>query len=224
MYKVISTKIKKSSAALIERVCAKKGMTIYSLFQMYSDVTIRYMSDRHNLTPEMERMMLNFENMEGWSKAFNFADYTTTPVIEKALYFIGDKDHKGCRGVIVNRPFFNAWTQELNVQDIFEQTLNHLFPERYKRLRQMSVSMGCTNILDMIDALLVEYSHDADTQAIREEFEDCNRSDYGTKASDHLYKQKKHFTPDTAKVNKIRFKPEDVPELPELVKPFDQEY
>lgn len=224
MYRVIATKIKESTAKLIERICAKKHLTIYTLFQMYADVTVRYMSDRHNLSPEMERMMQNFEHLEGWDKSFNLADHTTQPEVDTALYFIGDTEHKGLRGVIIEKPFFGQWTQDFNVQHILERTICLLFPSRYRKMRRIANDMGATSLLDMFDKLIDDYTTDSDTASIRAEFEDCERSDYGTKASDHLYKQKKHYTPDTAKVNKIRFEPEDVPELPELVRPYDVEY
>lgn len=225
MYRVISTKIKEQTAKLIERICAKKHLTIYTLFQMYADVTVRYMSDRHNLTPEIERMMQNFENLEGWDKAFSLADDNTQPEVATALYFIGDANHKDVRGIMIEKPFFGHWTQDFNVQHILERTICLLFPSRYRKMRRIANDMGATSLLDMFDKLIEDYVRDSDSAAIRAEFEDCDRSDYGTKPSDHRYKQKKHFTPDSMSKKTIRFVAKDEPELPELdFKPFDQEY
>lgn len=230
MYKVIATKIKESTAKLVERICAKKGMTIYTLIQMYVDVTVRYMSDRHNLSPEMERMMQNFEHLEGWDKAFNLADHTTQPEVDTALYFIGDEEHSDLRGVIIEKPYFGVWTQDFNVQHILERTICLLFPSRYRKMRRIANDMGATSLLDMFDRLIEAHVQDSDTAAIRSEFEDCDRSDYGTKPSDHRYRQKKHYTPDTMpQQQSIKFDPEDVPDLPETstfsepYRPFDIE-
>lgn len=231
MYKVIATKIKESSAKLLERICAKKGLVIYNLFQMYVDVTIRYMSDRHNLSPEMERMIDNFEHMEGWDKALNLADAEATPSVDTALYFVAEEGKKQVRGVLVEKPFFGLWTQDYNVQHILEKTICLLFPSRYRKMRRIANDMGATSLLDMFDKLIADYTHESDTASIRQEFEDCDRDDYGRRMSDHRYRQKKHFTPDTMpKQTTIKFAPEDVPELPETsqfsrpYQPFDQEY
>lgn len=231
MYKVISTKIKESSAKLLERICAKKNIVIYNLFQNYVDITIRYMSDKHNLSPEMERMIDNFEHMEGWDKAFNLADHEAEPAVDTALYFLAYEGHKGVRGVLVEKPYFGIWGQDYNVQHILERVICLLFPSRYKKMRRIANEMGASSLLDMIDMLIEDRSSDADTAAIREEFEDCERTDYGQKATDHKYRQKKHFTPDTMpKQTTIKFEPDDVPDLPEIsqltepYRPFDIEY
>ena len=216
MFKVISTKVKSNIVTLLERICAKKGMSLYTLFQMYCDVTVRYMSDRHNLTPEMERIMTQFEHMEGWGEAFNLADFCTEPEVITALYFIGDKGKKGVRGVMVDRPFFGNVEQDINLQSILERTINYLYPERYKRLRRIAVELGASSLLEMLDILIEDRIKDNELKQYRDEFSDCERSDYGRKPIDHVYKRKKHRSVDTIPSLPIRFSPDDCPDLPEL--------
>ena len=216
MFKVIATKVKSNIVPLLERICAKKGMSLYTLFQLYCDVTVRYMSDRHNLTPEMERIMTQFEHMEGWGKAFNLADYTTEPEVCSALYFLGDKGKQGVRGVMIERPFFGKVEEDVNVQSILERTINLLYPERYKRLRRVAVELGASSILEMFDMLIEDKIKDSEVKFYRDEFSDCERSDFGRKPSDHVYKRKKHRSVEEMPSIPLRFSPDDCPDLPEL--------
>ena len=216
MFKVIATKVKSNIVPLLERICAKKGMSMYTLFQLYCDVTVRYMSDRHNLTPEMERIMTQFEHMEGWGKAFNLADYTTEPEVCSALYFLGDKGKQGVRGVMIERPFFGKVEEDVNVQSILERTINLLYPERYKRLRRVAVELGASSILEMFDMLIEDKIKDSEVKFYRDEFSDCERSDFGRKPSDHVYKRKKHRSVEEMQSLPLRFSPDDCPDLPEL--------
>ena len=216
MFKVIATKVKSNIVPLLERICAKKGMSMYTLFQLYCDVTVRYMSDRHNLTPEMERIMTQFEHMEGWGKAFNLADYTTEPEVCSALYFLGDKGKQGVRGVMIERPFFGKVEEDVNVQSILERTINLLYPERYKRLRRVAVELGASSILEMFDMLIEDKIKDSEVKFYRDEFSDCERSDFGRKPSDHVYKRKKHRSVEEMPSIPLRFSPDDCPDLPEL--------
>ena len=214
MFKVIATKVKSNIVPLLERICAKKGMSMYTLFQLYCDVTVRYMSDRHNLTPEMERIMTQFEHMEGWGKAFNLADYTTEPEVCSALYFLGDKGKQGVRGVMIERPFFGKVEEDVNVQSILERTINLLYPERYKRLRRVAVELGASSILEMFDMLIEDKIKDSEVKFYRDEFSDCERSDFGRKPSDHVYKRKKHRSVEEMPSIPLRFSPDDCPDLP----------
>lgn len=184
---VISTKVSELILPQLQRICAKKGVTLYDMLQMLCDTIVRYMSDVTNLTEEMERMMQIFEDMAGWKNAFNLADFDADPCIHEALYFIGDEKKNGTRAVMVDRPYFGIWTQTTNIQQILERVINNLSPERYKRLRSKLVKQGYTSVLDMLDAFLVKHDDDDDRDAIRAEFEDCARDDYGKKPSEHRY-------------------------------------
>lgn len=196
-YTIVGTKVSPEAYEILKNICAKKDCTLYELMQIVCDTLVRYTSDRHNLSPEMEKAIMMFEHEDQWSHAFNLCDYTADKEVAEATYFIGSKSASGVRAVHVKTPFFGDWSQDYNVQTILERTLCLLFPTRYKRMRAMAVDMGCSSILQLIDTLIDAHSKDGDLQTIRSSFEDASRTDYGTKAADHLYRRKPHRTVDS---------------------------
>ena len=192
--RVMATKVSTEARESFVKICQAKGMTPYELLQIVIDTLIRYMDDRHNLTPEMEQAMSIFEHLQGWKDAFNLADPTTRPEITEATYYLRDSDKKGVRGVHVEMPFMGTWSQTYNIQEILEQTICLLMPERYKRLRLLAVDNNCSSILQLVDMLIDEHSKDADVAVMRQGFEDANRSDYGKKPADSPYKRKHYKT------------------------------
>lgn len=211
-YKTVATKINPGAYRLLQRLARMLGMKIYELLQMYVDTSIRYMSDTHNLTPEMERAMAIFEHMTGWAGSMNFAEPTGDKSISEAIYFLTSPKKKGCRAVLVTLPFLGKMGQTENVQRIVERTMELVCPERYRRLRLLAAEHNCQSILDMIDRLIDYHSTDSDTEEMRKMFEDALRAEnnkpvaYGERT-----KRKKHYTPDTMPT--IRFSKEDLPEL-----------
>ena len=194
-YEVVATKVRKEANERLEALCRSKGMTKYDLLQMMCDTIIRYMDDRHNLTPEIEQAMSIFEHLRGWGGAFNLSDSTSEPEIMEATYYLRDNNKPGVRGVHVDRPWLensDTWEQTYNVQEILEKTICLLFPERYRRLRLLAVDNECSSILQLIDMLIDEHSKDADVAVMRKGFEDADRSEYGRKPADSPYKRK-HF-------------------------------
>lgn len=193
-YEVVATKIRKEAKDRLEALCNSRGMTKYDLLQMMCDTLIRYMDDKHNLTPEIEKAMSIFEHLKGWGGAFNLADATSDPAIMEATYYLRDSAKPGVRGVHVERPWIegHTWEQTYNIQEILEKTICLLMPERYRRLRLLAVDNECSSILQLIDMLIDEHSKDADVAHIRKGFEDANRSDYGRVPADQPYKRK-HF-------------------------------
>lgn len=204
---VTGTKISEEAQRRIDAISEKKGISRYTLIQMVCDVIIRYMDDRHNLTPEIERLMSVFEHLNGWEKAFNLADYTTTPEIVEAIYFFTDEKKKGCRAVHVERPWLEGtdqWKQSYNIQEIFERMVCLLMPERYRRLRMLAIQNNCSGILELLDTLIDEHSKDADLALFRMEFEDADRSDFGKKPSDAPYKRKHYKTVNDNRLTDLR--------------------
>ena len=194
-FQVVGTKVSNEARARLDSLCEKKGFTSYELLQMMVDTLIRYMDDRHNLTPEMERAMSIFEHMRGWKNAFNLADYTTDPEITEAIYFLGDSSHQGVRAVMVERPWLEGWSewnQTYNVRQMLERMMELTYPERYKRLKTLAEQNGCDGVLELIDMLIDEHSHDSDIADIRQGFEDANRSEFGRKPTDAPYRRKHH--------------------------------
>lgn len=186
------TKISPFADARVAKICDKLGLSSYTITQMMYDTIIRYMDDRHNLTPEMEQAMAIFEHLSGWRDALNWADPTVQMEVGEAVYFMQDAlgKKKGTRAVHVEKPFMGHWTQTENVQQILERVLCLLLPERYQRLRLLAVDMDCSSVLEMIDQLIDRHGSEAAIQAVRKEFEDANRSEYGRKPADAPYRRK----------------------------------
>ena len=208
-YVVLSTKVSRMAAEQLARIAKKKGLTIYELIQMVCDTLIRYMDDRHNLSEEMERAMSVFEHMVGWADALNLADPTVNKEVAQAVYIFQDADgeKKGFRATMVNKPFFDKWTQTDNVMDIFERIFNICMPELYMKLFRARIILGCERVSEVINML-------ADAEVImhlngelRQEFEDAARMDNG---KDYGYgqktKAKQHRTPDSVAMDqRIKF-------------------
>lgn len=188
------TKVSAGAYFRMKKLSQKKGLTIYELLQMMCDTALRYMDDRHNLTPDMEKAMSIFEHMDGWAKALNLADPTVKKKIGEAIYFLYDPDgeKKGTRAVHVTTPFFGNWQETFNIQDILERAICLLMPERYKRLRQLAVDKECKSIVELIDVLIDEHSKDADIEYFRQAFEDANRSEWGKKPHEGMPYRRRH--------------------------------
>ena len=212
-YKNVSSKLSQYSIERLTRIAQKKNMSIYQLIQMVCDTIIRYMDDRHNLSEEIERAMAIFEHMTGWADALNLADPTVNKEVAQAVYIFQDADgeKKGFRATMVNKPYFEQWTQTDNVMDIFERIFNICMPELYLKLMRAKIILGCNRVSEVINML-------ADAEVImhlngelRQEFEDASRMDNG---KGYGYGQKakgfQHRTPDSVATDqRIKFDDDD---------------
>lgn len=197
-YKVIGTKVSPRAYRLLKVLAEKKGLTVYEMFQMAADTFVRYMSDEHNLTPEMEEAMEVFERMVGWKNALNHADPTASPHVGEATYYMEQDGKKGSRAVHITRPFFGDWRQTENVILIIERTFELITPERYRKLRRMAAELGCGSILEFLDAIIArDIIEDVNDAEIRRGFEDCYRAE-NTKAVAYgeRTRRKKHYDVD----------------------------
>lgn len=193
---VLATKVSPAFARIFITICRRKGIKPYQALRMMVDSFVRYTDDRHNLSSDMERLMMVFEHAVGWENAFNIADPRADKQIEEAVYFLSAKERTGMRAVMVQRPFFGNWQETYNLQLIIERMMEVLSPERYRRLRLLAVEHDCSSILELIDKLIDTFSKDADTKAYREEFEQNDFSEFGKQPSDEHYKRKHYTNPD----------------------------
>lgn len=217
-YKVIATKVSPEAYRLLNVLAARKGMRLYELLQLCADVLVRYMSDSHNLTPEMEQAMTLFEHMTGWRDALSLTDYTCEPHVVEAVYYLAAEGKHGTRAVHVSRPYFGDWQQTENIQAIVERTLELATPERYRKLRLIAADMDCSSILELLDVLADRYGiDDTNTREIRRGFEDCMRAEnnrpveYGTRTK----RKKNHPLDHSSEPHLIHFDRND--ELPEPI-------
>ena len=190
-YQVVSTKLSPESYRLLFQLCARQGLTIYEFLQMVCDTLIRYMDDRHNMTPEMEKAMSVFDHMVGWKTATNLCDPQSNAEVHEATYFYSEEGKTGSRAVHVEMPFMGENIATMNIQDIIERTLCLIVPDRYKRLRKCAIEHGTTSLLSYIDQLLNRVESEDDLREIRRGFEDNRRSKYGKEDLEQRFKQKK---------------------------------
>lgn len=207
-YVQITTKLSPESFARMRELCARKQMKPYTMLQMMVDTAIRYMDDRHNLTPELEEVMRIFEHMDGWEGSISWTDWDGKAEIKEATYYVANDCKKGVRAVHVERPFFGDWSENRNIQDILERTLCLLLPNRYKKLRQMAVEMECNSLLELIDKLCDEHTDEADIRELRKTFEENRMTEYGRKMWEQKFKRKSKVDIDKA-VPSLGFRPFD---------------
>lgn len=188
----ITTKLSPEAYKRLRELCAKKQMKPYTMLQNMCDVVIRYMDDKHNLSPAIEEMMRIFEHMEGWQNCFNWGDYQANPEVGEATYFLQNPGQPGIRAVHVTKPFCGQWSEDRNVQHIVERMICLLLPNRYKQLRQMAVDLNCTNLLELLDKICGDHVKEEDAKALRAPFENNDLSEQGRKRWEERYKRHKN--------------------------------
>lgn len=180
-YEMMQTKVSPETFKRIKQIEEKLHMKAYGIIQMMVDCIVRYMDDRHNLTPEMEQAMSIFEHMVGWASALNLADPAVAKEIGEATYYLYDKDgkKKGVRGVHITRPYFTEWKQDFNIQHILERNLELLIPETYERMRRVCAQLGFDSMLEFFNFVVDHFSQEQDIAELRSIFEDAARADNG---------------------------------------------
>lgn len=202
-YQVVNTKISLVAYYRLIELLKRKGLNFYKMIQNFCDCLIRNMDDKHNLTPETEKVMDTFEHMVGWENNFNLADPKSKPEISEATYYLCDeRGKKGIRVIHVERPFFGDWKQTLNVHQIMERFMCLTFPQLYKRLRFIAVCRQCASVLELMNELVRELEEEERKKELLAEFEDYDRGDFGQKPSDVRYRRKLHLTPDMFETHK----------------------
>ena len=209
-HKVIGAKIALPIYRRFLRIMRRIGMTTYTAVQNFVDVIIRYSDDKHNLTPDMEVLMSAFEGCKDWDKQFNLADPTTQPEITEATYYLRDKEKRGVRVVHVERPFFGQWTQNFNAKMILEKFLNLTFPQLYKRLRFLATCRDCMSILELLFQIVTELEDEENKKALRQPFEDAERSEWGHEPNMTQYKIHHRRTPDGEAMREERIRQQQI--------------
>ena len=176
---MMQTKVSPETFERIKQIEAKLHLKAYGLIQNMVDCIVRYMDDRHNLTPEIEQAMSIFEHLIGWADALNLADPTVKKEVAEAVYFLEDPQgvKKGVRAVHVTRPYFDEWKQDYNVQHILDRTIRLLFPDVYKRLLKVMEHLDFKSITEFLNFVVDHFQEEADIEELRNLFEDAARAD-----------------------------------------------
>lgn len=212
-YEVVATKVKPEVKKQIAKICKAKRMTEYDMLQMMCDCIVRYMDDRHNLSPDLEQAMGIFEHMIGWADAYNLADPSAGMDVCQAVYVFQDPNGKkhGFRASMVDKPFFDQWPQTDNVIKIYERMTEVLLPELYRQLRLLAVEMECNSIVELLQTMIDAQSIINLSDEFKREFEDADRAANGKPvAYGKRTRRKKHMTPDNLPLFKRDISTEDM--------------
>jgi len=190
---VIATKTSRAFAERLSKLSKSRGYKVYGMLRNCADTIVRYMDDRHNLSPEIEKAMSMFEHLQGWKDNFNLADPNTNPQVVRAVYFLGDEHKKGERAVMVETPFFGHWAETYNVQIILEATIEKLYPEMYRQLRDLGNDLETHSVSETLQQIIVENVNEQQLACIRKGFEENNRSEFGVAPHEGApYRRKMH--------------------------------
>ena len=182
----------------LSRILRKRGLNIYQMIQNFCDSIVRNMDDRHNLTPESEKIMATFEHMIGWEDNFNLGDPNVKPEVSEATYYLTDEGgKKGVRVMHVEKPFFGQWTQNFNIQQILERFMCLTFPQLYKRMRFIAVCRQCASIFELLTEIVADLEEEEKKRELLEDFEDADRGDWGQKQHEHPYRRRHEKSDDT---------------------------
>lgn len=186
-YKAIATKISNQAAVMLDAICEKNGVTIYELLQNICDCAIRYMSDQHRMSDDLQRVMEIFFDDLGKS-TFRLSDYTQDPGVIEAILILGDRKHKGNRSVLVTEPFFGVAEEDWNEMHQLEAFVCKIMPRLYRRIRLVGAQMGSQSVYEVLETLCRQaLADDPNERDIRELFTDNERGDFGTEAVDAPY-------------------------------------
>ena len=196
-YVTVAGKISTWCFGRLSQLLKKRGINAYQWVQNTCYSAVKHMDDRHNLTPESEKVIGVFEGMVGWKDNFTLADPQAKPEVAEATYYLSDENGK--KGVVtmhVERPFFGQWKQTFNVQQIMERFLCLTFPQLYKRLRFIAVCRQCANIYELMLEVAAELEEEEQKKELLKDFDDNDRGDWGQKPGNTRYKRKAQLTPD----------------------------
>lgn len=171
----LMTRVSPEVGARLLAIKEKYGTSIFHILRMFADCLIRLSDDRHNLSPELMRIIRQFENIPGWRKSICLADDTQEFGITEAIYILRAKGKEGHRIVLVERPAMDGdaegWTSTYNVQRILERFIEVMNPSLYRHLRLLAVELGTDSMLDTIQRIADEFMENPDEVELRLQFE-----------------------------------------------------
>lgn len=189
--KTVATKVTPHCHELLERICAKRNVSIYNLLSMFIDIIIRYMDDRHNLSTEIERAITLFDDFPLKRKMLCIADSMDSLEAITAVYILGSRSRQGQKAVLVERDAFDRLTEDWNTSHIIDKVMNVCCPSLYKKLRIKAIALHVDTVFAVIEYNMHIAETEDDLTALRDEFEDCRRTDFGQTPADPVVKSKR---------------------------------
>ena len=233
------TKISPAMAKVWDAVCEALGTNTYDLIQQFIYAMIRAASEQHDKSPEIQKLLDALDLDPGWQNAINLCAPNGKLSIEQMVLIVSQEDKKGFGMVMLNKPFMGECRQDMNVNHIVERVIEVGMKKLYYKLRDIKAEMRCKWLVDvlttMIDSQFILNITESDTEELPGY---DNHHDYGRRVEYGRKTKSTHRRTPDGEANRqqlIHFKPEDVPDLPELrddedmekemgFRPFDQEW
>ena len=200
------TRVSPEIGAQVLAICNEFGFSVFHALRMLLEVLVRMKDDKHNLTPELMRIIRQFENIPGWSKSICIADPNQEFGIVEAFYVLGAKGKTGNRLVHTERPMLEGddnWQGTYNIQQMLERFIELVNPSLYRHLRLVAVALGTESMLDTIQRIADEFMENPDEVELRLQFE---QNDYhrGAQMTDRTH-YKRPYTPSEEHLQKTLF-------------------
>ena len=158
---------------------------------MLIDIIIRYMDDRHNLSTEIERVITLFDDFPLKRKMLCIADSMDNLEAITAVYILGSRSRQGQKAVLIERDAFDRLTEDWNTSHIIDKVMNVCCPSLYKKLRIKASALHVDTVFAVIEYNMHIAETEDDMTALRDEFEDCRRTDFGQTPADPVVKSKR---------------------------------
>ena len=201
------TRVTPEIGAQMLSICKQFGFSVFFCLQKLVEVMVRMKDDQHNLSPELMRIIRQFENIPGWSKSICLADGGQEFGIVEAIYILRAPGREGYRLCWVERPMMDGdeygWSATYNVQYILERFIEVMNPSLYRHLRLLAVDMGTTSMLDTIQRIADEQMENPDEIELRRQFE-ANDYHRGAQMTDRT-RYKRPYTPSEEHLQKTLF-------------------
>ena len=206
-----STRVTPEIGAQMLSICKQFGFSVFFCLQKLMEVMVRMKDDRHNLSPELMRVIRQFENIPGWSKSICLADGGQEFGIVEAIYILRATGKDGYRLCLVERPMMDGdeygWSATYNVQYILERFIEVMNPSLYRHLRLLAVTLGTESMLDTIQRIADEFMENPDEVELRLQFE-SNDWHKGAQMTDRTH-YKRPYTPSEEHLQKTLFDNEE---------------
>lgn len=164
----VGTKVSPEARERMKAICAEKGFSEYDLLQMFCDIAIRMMDDRHRLSYEMERMIQLFDGMKDWRTTIRLTDPQAAMRVQEAFYVLTETGRTGTRMVNVQGDQQDMFrTETFNIQQIVERFICVAMPNTYRRLRQLGIDLGTNSVYETLLRIVDEYTTNPDAEELR---------------------------------------------------------
>lgn len=181
----IGTKVSPEARDRIKAITDLKGFSEYDMLQMFCDVAIRMMDDRHNLSYDMETLIQLMDGMKDWKTTIRLTDPVDRMKIQEAFYILTEKTRTGTRCVHVQGDSADMFrTETFNIQEIVERFICQVLPGMYKRLRMLGNDLGTNSVYETLLRIVDDYNTNPDADELRIIFAD-NDWENGHKMGDH---------------------------------------